>query len=172
MPSGKVGNRSLPPSDDPLKPFSDAVISPIIDMLGPQDDELVIVPEGVMCLTPWAAVIQSIRIRTAPSLTSHQLISSLPAGHHKKTGALLVGNPLLNKLRKPPPNLPCAQMEVKMIASIPIMKPLTGRRATKAEVMKQISSVGLIHIAAHENPVTGEIALSLNPKRETRRFLQ
>ena len=55
----KVGNRSLPPSnsDNPFKPFYGAVISPIIDMLGPQDDELVIVPDGVLCLTPWAAVI-------------------------------------------------------------------------------------------------------------------
>ena len=38
-----------------------------------------------------------------------------------------------------------------------------GRQATKAEVMKRISSVGLIHIAAHGNKRTGEIALSPNP---------
>ena len=41
--------------------------------------------------------------------------------------------------------------------------PLTGRQATKAEVMKRMSSVSLIHIAAHGNKRTGEIALSPNP---------
>ena len=159
----KVGNPPLPPSDNPFKPFYDAVIDPIVDMLGPQDEELVIVPDGALCLIPWAAVIQSIRTRTVPSLTSYQLISSLPEGHHKKTGALLVGNPCLKQLKKPLCDLPGAQKEVEMIGSILNTRPLTGRRATKAEVMKQMSSVALIHIAAHGNPVTGEITLSPNP---------
>ena len=42
-------------------------------------------------------------------------------------------------------------------------RPLIGRQATKGEVMKRMSSVGLIHIAAHGNKHTGEIALSQNP---------
>ena len=159
----KVGKPSLPPPDNSFKPFHDAVIGPIADMLGPEDDELVIVSDGTLCFIPWAAVIESIRIRTVPSLTSHQLILSVSGGHHKKTGALLVGNPCLNQLKKPPPGLPCAQEEVEMIASILNARPLTGRQATKAEVMKQMSSVGLIHIAAHGNKDTGEIALSPNP---------
>ena len=50
-----------------------------------------------------------------------------------------------------------------MIASILNTRLLTGRQATKAEVMKRMSSVGLIHIAAHGNRRTGEIALSPNP---------
>ena len=158
-----VGKPQLPPSDNPFKPFYDAVIGPILDMLGPQDDELVIVSDGVLSFTPWAAVIESIRIRTVPSLTSYQLILSVSEGHHKKTGALLVGNPCLNQLKKPPPDLPCAQEEVETIASILNTRPLTGRQATKAEVMKRMSSVGLIHIAAHGNQLTGEIALSPNP---------
>ena len=158
-----VAKPTLPPLDNPFKPFYDAVIDPIVDMLGPQDDELVIVPDGALCFTPWAAVIESIRIRTVPSLTSYQLILSVPEGHHKKTGALLVGNPCLNQLKKPEPALPCAQEEVEMIASILNTRALVGRQATKAEVMKRMSSVGLIHIAAHGNKHTGEIALSPNP---------
>ena len=120
---------------------------------------LVIVPDGALCFTPW-----SISIRTIPSLISYQLISSVPEGHHKKTGALLVGNPFSKELRKPLPDLPCAQEEVEMIASIlnTSTRPLTGRQATKAEVMKRMSSVDLIHIAAHGNKLTGEIALSPN----------
>ena len=159
----RVGKPPLPPSDNPFKPFYDAVIDPIRDMLEPQDEELVIVSHGTLCFVPWAAVIESIRIRIVPSLTSYQLILSAPEGHHKKTGALLVGNPYLKELKKPLDDLPCAQEEVEMIASILNTIPLVGRQATKAEVMKRMSSVGLIHIAAHGNERTGEIALSPNP---------
>ena len=158
-----VGKPPSPPLDNPFKPFYDAVIDPILDMLEPQDDELVIVPDGALCLTPWSAVFESIRIRIVPSLTSYQLILSVPEGHHKKTGALLVGNPCLKELRKPLHDLPCAQKEVEMIASILKTTPLTGIHATKAEVMKRMSSVSLIHISAHGNERTGEIALSPNP---------
>ena len=154
--------KSCQSSDNPFRPFYDAVIAPIVDWLGSQFDELVIVSDGVLCFTPWAAIIESIKIRTVPSLTSYQLISSVPEGHHKKTGALLVGNPCLKELEKPLPDLPCAQEEVEMIASILKTRPLTGREATKAEVIKRMSSVGLIHIAAHGNKRTGEIALSPN----------
>ena len=158
-----VGKPPLPPLDDPFKPFYDAVIDPILDMLEPQDDELVIVPDGALCLTPWSAVFESIRIRIVPSLTSYQLILSVPEGHHKKKEALLVGNPCLKELKKPLDDLPCAQEEVEMIASVLKTTPLTGIHATKAEVMKRMSSVALIHIAAHGNERTGEIALSPNP---------
>ena len=161
----KEGNLTLPPLDKPFKPFYDAVIGPIVDLLEPQDDELVIVPEGTLSFTPWAAIIESIRIRTVPSLTSYQLISSVPEDHHKKTGALLVGNPCLNQLnlKKPKPALTFAQKEVEMIASILNTSPLTGSEATKAEVIKQMSSVSLIHIAAHGNQHSGEILLAPNP---------
>ena len=47
-----VGKPPSPPLDNPFKPFYDAVIDPILDMLEPQDDELVIVPDGALCLTP------------------------------------------------------------------------------------------------------------------------
>ena len=126
---------------------------------------MVIVPDGALCFTPWAAIIESLRIRTVPSLTSYQLISSVPEGHHKTTGALLVGNPCLDQLnlKETKPALTFAQKEVEMIASVLKTSPLTGCDATKAEVIKQMSSVGLIHIAAHGNKDTGEILLSPNP---------
>ena len=63
-------NSSLPP----FKPFYDAVIGPIVDLLEPQDDELVFVPDGALCLTPWASIVQSIGPRNVPSVTNHQLI--------------------------------------------------------------------------------------------------
>ncbi|XP_067057351.1 tetratricopeptide repeat protein 28-like isoform X2 [Acropora muricata] len=159
----KGGKPPLPPSDNPFKPFYDAVIEPIEDLLGPEDDELVIVPDGALCFIPWATVIESIRIRIVPSLQSYQLISSVPEGYHKKRGALLVGNPCSKQLEKPLDVLPFAQKEVEMIAAILNKKPLVGKQATKAKVMKRMSSVGLIHIAAHGDAVTGQIALSPNP---------
>jgi len=170
------GPRKLPllHLDNPFKPFYDAVIDPIVDMLEPQDDELLIIPNGALGLTPWAAVIESMRIRTVPSLTSYQLILSVPEGYHKRTGVLFVGNPSLRKLRKPlhcaqeEGDLHCAQDEVEMIASFFNTRPLTGRQATKAEVMKRMPSVGLIHIAALGDEFTGEIALSLNPVRTSK----
>ena len=148
---GGVVKPPLPPLDNPFKPFYDAVIDPILDMLEPQAEELVIVSHDTLCLIPWAAVTESIRIRIVPSLTSYQLILSLPEGHHKNKGALLVGNPCLKDLKEPLANLPCAQEEVEMIASILNTIPLVGRQATKAEVMKRMSLVGLIHIASHGN---------------------
>ena len=108
--------------------------------------------DGALCFTPWADVIESIRIRTVPSLTSYQLMSSVSEGHHKKTGALLVGNPCLNQLEKPLPDLPCTQEKVEIIGSILNTRPLTRRQATKAEVMKRMSSVGLIHICCPRKP--------------------
>ena len=159
----KEVEKSCQSSDNPFRPFYDAVIGPIVDLLGSQYDELVIVSDGALCVTPWPAIVESISIRTVPSLSSYQLITSVPEGHHKKTGALLVGNPWLKELKEPPHDLPFAQKEVEMIASILNTRPLTGREATKAEVIKRMSSVGLIHIAAHGNKTTGEIALSPNP---------
>ena len=38
--------------------------------------------------------------------------------------------------------------------------PLTGEKATKDEVLKRLSSVALVHIAAHGRMETGEIALA------------
>ena len=110
--------KSCQSSDNPFRPFYDAVIGPVVDLLGSENDELVIVSDGVLCFTPWAAVVESMRIRAVPSssLTSYQLISIVPEGHHKRTGALLVGNPCLNEMKKPLPYLPCAQEEVEMIA--------------------------------------------------------
>ena len=101
--------------DNPFKPFYDAIIDPIIDLLGPREKEFVIVPDGALCLTPWAAVMESIRIRSVPSLTYYQLISSVPEGYHKKTGALLVGNPCFKELQKRLADLPCAQEEVELL---------------------------------------------------------
>ena len=91
------------------------------------------------------------------------MILSVPEDYHKKTGALLVGNPYLKQLKEPLGDLPFAQEEVEMIAKILNTRPLTGRQTAKAEVMKRMSLFGVIHLAAHGHKSIGEIALSPNP---------
>ena len=66
-----------------------------------------------------------------------------------------------------------AKKEVQMIGEILQTVPLVGKQATKDEVLRRISSVALVHIAAHGKMETGEIALapnttrsSVNPARE------
>ena len=148
-------------TNNALQPLYDVIISPIADVL--HGDELVIVPDGSLCLAPWAALSEDIRIRTVPSLTSLKLIASSPKDFHRNSGALLVGDPCVQKVPIPLSPLPYAKKEVETIGGILKTSPLTGKEATKAEVLKRMTSVGLVHIAAHGRKETGEIALAPNP---------
>ena len=153
-----------------LQPLYDVLLGPIADLL--QGNELIVVPDGPFCLAPYSALSKSIRIRTFPSLTAFNVIVGAPEDFHSKTGALLVGDPWLkevpNKKGKPSlKQLPCAKKEVEMIAKLLQTTPLTGKSATKAEVLKSMKSVALVHIAAHGCPKTGEIALAPNTERES-----
>ena len=144
-----------------LQPLHDAILGPIADLC--QGNELIIVPDGPLCLAPLSALSTSIRIRTVPSLTSLRLITDRPEDC-KGVQALLVGDPYLGDVRKPKFNeLPYAKDEVEMIGEILKIPPLTGTEATKNEVLKRIPSASLVHIAAHGCKETGEIALAPNP---------
>ena len=63
--------------------------------------------------------------------------------------------------------LPCAREKVEMIGGILNVTPLTGTEATKNKVLSRLSSVALVHIAAHGRMETGEIALAPDPMRTT-----
>ena len=145
-----------------LQPLHDAILGPIADLC--LDNELIIVPDGPLCLAPLSALSTSIHIRTVPSLTSLRLITDGPEDCKSVQGALLVGDPYLGDVRKPKFNeLPYAKDEVNMIGEILKIPPLTGTEATKDEVLKRIPSVSLVHIAAYGREETGEIALAPNP---------
>jgi len=110
---------------------------------------------------------ESIRIRTVPSLTTLRLITVSPEDYHSKSGALLVGDPCLKQVtdRWGDPKfqeLKYARQEVKMIGDILKIPPLTGTEATKNYVLERITSVSLVHIAAHGRAEAGEIALAPN----------
>ena len=151
---------------DCFKPLYNAVIGPIEDLL--RDDELIVVPDGALSLAPWAALSESLRIRTVPSLTSLKFIKDSPDEYHCKSGALLVGDPCLKKVTNKGGHpiydqLKYAKKEVEMIGEILKCQPLTGEAATKKEVLRRINSVALVHIAAHGSKETGEIALAPDP---------
>ena len=142
---------SLDCTEGSLQPLYDAIIDPIADLC--HGNELIIVPEGPLGLAPLPALSESIRIRTIPSLTSLTLIITSPDDCHSKSGALLVGNPSLDmvtKCGKPVfKKLENAEKEVKKTGGILKVQPLTGKEATKQTVLDRITSVALVHIAAH-----------------------
>ena len=160
--------QSLSFSVHSLQPLYDILVSPIADLI--QGDDLVFVPDGHFCLAPFSAMSDSVRIRAIPSLTALKLITMAPVDFQSKNEALLVGDPCLSEVTRgtgEPMNgrLPCAKKEVDIIGKLLQTVPLTGKNATKAEVLKRMKSVALIHIAAHGDDRSGEIALAPNPER-------
>ena len=155
-----------------LQTLYNVVIDPIRDLL--QGDEVVVVPQGPLCLVPYAAFVdleskylcETFRIRLLPSLSSLQLIQKCPADWHSKSGALLVGDPWVQEVTTLE-QLEWAEKEVQMIGEILQTVPLVGKQATKDEVLRRISSVALVHIAAHGKMETGEIALAPNTTRSS-----
>ena len=163
-------------SKESLKRFFDLIIAPIADLV--HGDDLILVPEGSLCLIPYAALINpeqeylcdSLRIRLIPSLTTLKLVTDCPADFHNTTGALLVGDPYLNGIVYKETKycrLPYAKKEVEMIRRILGTVPLIGEKASKGEVLKRLSTVALVHIAAHGGVETGEIILAPNSARES-----
>ena len=165
--------------DHSLRRLYDYIIGPIAKLL--EDDEVVIVPDGPLCLVPYAAFVddssrhlnESFRIRIVPSLTTLKLIAGCSKDYHGKSQTLLVGDPCLEEVKKKRgkpklKQLPFAREEVEMIGKIVKVTPLTGKEATKDEVLKRISFVALVHIAAHGKMETGEIVLAPNPDRKSK----
>ena len=164
---------------NPLVVLYNYIIAPIADLV--QGDELIVVPDGPLWLAPYAALLdrnskylcESFRIRLIPSLTSLKMIADCSSEYHSRNGALLVGDPYVaditdSKGEKMLDQLPFAKKEVEMIGQILKVTPLTGEKATKDEVLKGLCPVALVHIAAHGCMETGEIALTPNPKRQSR----
>ncbi|XP_068727590.1 tetratricopeptide repeat protein 28-like [Montipora capricornis] len=166
--AGEETFQSLSVSHKTLQPLYYVLISPIADLL--QGDDLIFVPDGPFCLAPYSALSDSLMIRSVPSLTALNLIASAPDDLNSKSEALLVGDPFLKEITwgtggSMYEQLPCAQKEVEMIGDLLQTTPLTGKNATKAEVLKRMKSVALIHVAAHGDDEFGEIVLAPNPDR-------
>ena len=152
------------------------IIAPVANLL--DEPEIIIVPDGILYKVPFAALkdendrylAETFRIRIVPSLTTLKLIQDSPADYQSQTGALIVGEPHVNRVyykgsvEKLCP-LPCARKEAEMIGRLLGVHPLLGEHATKQAVFQRLQSVSLIHFAAHGNVERGEIALA--PPRST-----
>ena len=176
-PPGKKQSQSFSPRNSALSLLYETFLSPIQDLL--LENEVIFVPEGPLCLAPFAAFMdadskylcESFRIRVIPSLTSLKLIAECPADYHIKSRALIVGDPWIKDVtfdRTEFPQLPFARKEAQMIGRILHTTPLIVEHATKNEVLKRLSSVALVHIAAHGRMETGEILLAPNPSSVSR----
>ena len=165
-------NQSFNLRNSTLRLLYETLISPIQDLL--LENEVIFVPEGPLCLAPFASFMdsdskylcESFRVRVIPSLTSLKLIADCPSDYHIKSGALIVGDPWIQEVTFEGtkfPQLPFARQEAQMIGRILHTKPIIGEHATKNEVLERLSSVALVHIAAHGRMATGEIALAPNP---------
>ena len=167
------------PLESLLNTLYNNIIEPVADLV--QGNELIIVPDGPLWLAPYAALMDadskylcdSFRIRVVPSLTSLKLIADCSKEYHSRSGSLLVGDPWVEEVTNSKGErildpLPFARKEVEMIGRILNVTPITGKQATKREVLKELSSVALVHFAAHGRMETGEIALTPDPKRRSR----
>ena len=137
------------------------------------DAEILIVPERSLHNIPFAALpddtgkyfSQNYRIRIVPSLTNLKLIQDGPADYHSQTGALMIGNPDVGRVRykrrlENISGLPHAEKEAIMVGEMLAVEPLLGKQATKQAVIQAINSVGLIQFAAHGFEGGDEIALA------------
>ena len=156
----------------------DVIVAPAIPHLC--GNELVIVPDSEFFLVPFGALqdtesrylCESFSIRVIPSLTCLEMIMDAPTDHHCKRGALIVGDPWVQEVEKyngpKLRQLPGARREAEIIAAIVKTTPLIGPDATKEAVLSRLDSVALIHLAAHGDSKTGEIALAPNVSSKSR----
>ena len=152
--------------------FYEMLINPVSDLL--DEPEIIIVPDRGLYSVPFPALLnesgkyltETFRIRIVPSLTTLKLIQDSPKDYHSQNGALVVGDPEVGvviyreEINKKFDPLPGARKEAEMIGRMLGVQPLLGQHATKQAVLERISSVSLIHIAAHGNAERGEIALA------------
>ena len=175
--AGQIRRQQPQLTEKALRMLYDVVFRPVADLL--QVDDLIIVPDGPLCVAPFAAFIdadsrhlcESFTIRVIPSLTSLKLIVD-SSEYHSRRGALLVGNPYLEEIVFETPwnwKLPEAEKEVKLLGEMLNSEPLTGVNATKEEVLSRLKSRSdaLVHIAAQGSDENGDIYLTPNPIRES-----
>ncbi|TFI51195.1 CHAT domain-containing protein [Mastigocladus laminosus UU774] len=160
------------------------LIQPIAKELPTNPDSRVIfIPHESLFLVPFAALqdqdkkflIEKHTISIAPSIQALELTRARRLKlQQAQISALVVGNPTMPKVSfkigEPPQqldSLPGAETEAKDIAVLFKVKPLTGKDATKAAVIGQMSQARIIHLATHglldelgEGGIPGQVALA------------
>ncbi|KAK2561767.1 Tetratricopeptide repeat protein 28 [Acropora cervicornis] len=146
----------------------------------PTAKDLIIVPDEELHRVPFAALqdenneslAEKHRIRVLPSLSVMKEIFECPSEYHNQKGAVVVGDPDVGlvKLKKSQDpelvtRLDQANKEAQEIGKLVGVKPLIGEKATKARFLKELDNATLVHIAAHGNSETGEIAFAPPPQK-------
>lgn len=174
-PSSKPVDVSHPGST--LRQLYDMLIKPVEHLI--QGNKLLIIPEAVLYRLPFSALLdvkgiflsKKFSIQLCTSLETLALISKRPKREFEG-GALVIGNPLVGRVRRrgkevKPCELPGAQREAEKVASFLHTTALTQQMATKSRVISYLVKASIVHIAAHGDPVKGEIVLApeVDPSR-------
>jgi tetratricopeptide (TPR) repeat protein len=170
------------PSDAIPSRLYDLLLAPIADWLPKEPNaRVVIIPQDDLFYVPFTALPSpsgrvlwdQYSVSLATSLEGLQLLAhSQPAARcDKASGALIVGNPAMPKVRRPdgseltPPALPGAETEALAVARLLRAHALLGNAATKDAVLDRIENAKLLHFATHgfvndEDPLFSALAVA------------
>ncbi|QIR40812.1 tetratricopeptide repeat protein [Tolypothrix sp. PCC 7910] len=149
-----------------LQKLHQLLIKPIADLLPTDPNQRVtFVPQNSLFLVPFPALIdekgksllEKYTILTSPAIQvldfTHQLNQGKTTNYNN---ALIVGNPTMpvvsTELGKPGTQLiplPGAEVEANTIADMLKTKAIVGKDATKANILQQLSTADVIHLATH-----------------------
>ena len=163
----------LEPVEDELQQLYASLIKPVAPEIT-KLEYLGIIPDGPLHFLSFAALkhgpaylVDDIPLFYAPSASVFQFTFAKRKAI-KNDKVLAIGNPDLGNFNY---DLPLAELEAKSIKwNYPNMDILTGTKATKEWVVKNISRYGIIHLAAHgefdeANPLLSSLWLaSENPE--------
>lgn len=153
-----------------LRQLYDILIKPVVHLI--QGNKLLVIPEAALYRLPFSALLdgegiflsRKFSIQVCTSLETLALISKRPKREFDG-GALVIGNPLVGRVHRmgrevKPSELPGAQKEAERVASLLYTTALTQQMATKSRVINYLVKASIVHIAAHGDPVKGEIVLA------------
>ncbi|MBD2168987.1 tetratricopeptide repeat protein [Calothrix membranacea FACHB-236] len=150
----------------PLQKLHDILIKDIADLLPKNPgDRVIFIPQDSLFLAPFPALrdesgkylIEKHTILTAPAIQVLDFTHKLEQGKTTNyNNALIVGNPTMPVVSTEPGKpgtqlipLPGAEQEAKTIADLLKTKAILGKDATKANIMQQLSTANVIHLATH-----------------------
>ncbi|MEG3956463.1 CHAT domain-containing tetratricopeptide repeat protein [Microcoleus sp. herbarium2] len=146
-----------------LQQLYQLLIEPIADLL-PTDPNahVIFIPHQSLFLAPFATLqnaqgeylIEKHTIIIAPAIQILQLTRQARQKVQQASpqNILVVGNPTMPKIGKPPqqlPVLPGSEQEAQIIAQLLNTQAIIGPQATKVSIVKQMSNARIIHLATH-----------------------
>ena len=177
---GNFGGGQLWQGPSAIKQLYQLLIEPLEDDL-PEGGELMLVLEGDLYLVPFSMLrgsnnpeylCERFSLIMAPSISSIKSgrqnsnlnnKSNKDGTEEEKTNALVIGNPKLPSSVIDQwgwNDIPQAGQEAETVSEIFQTSPMTGERATKADIMDRLSEAECIHFACHVSWKLSAIVLS------------